>query len=315
MRLWKSCHVFLLLLALFDFFLRAPEPYPLQPVYIALVHDHEPKHDRKPPERVRKRGARVCLAAKPVEPPRGAEQDSVGREAGQRERPRREPGERDERGADTRQEEHVPERDEPVLARIEHGQHAVPALRVRAAHEMRQRVEVRELPGEHQREEGPRRERIVQRAGGAARQCQQGSGSGGGRQRQRLQSRREAQRDRVCCAREEGSADGGPAHEWGDGADDGADPRVPDGAALHPRVGPCVERDVRGAQEGRGRVAHRAKERGAREARGGGKGGCVRGGEGAADERTGAGARHLRVVGDFLELVERVGGRAAERRP
>lgn len=114
-------------------------------------------------------------------------------------------------------------------------------------------------------------------------------------------------------AREEGATDGGPAHEWRDGADDGADPCVPDGAALHPGIRPDVERDVRCAEEGRRRVAHGPKEGGAGEARGGGKGGGVGWAEGAADERARTGAGHLRVVGDFLQLVERVGRGAAER--
>lgn len=137
---------FYLLYGLFDFLLCASEPHPLQPIHVVLMHDHEPQNDGEPPERVGEHGAGVRVAAKPVEPPRGAEPDRVGREAGQRERPGGEPGERDEHRADAGQEHDVSERDEPVLARVEHGQHAVPALRVRAAHELRQRVEVRELP-------------------------------------------------------------------------------------------------------------------------------------------------------------------------
>ena len=244
---------------------------------------------------MREHSARVRVAAKLVEAPRGAEPDGVRREARQRERPRREPGERDERGADTRQEDDVPQRDEPVLRRVEHREHPVTALRVRGAHKVRERVEVRELPREHQREQRPRRERVVQ--------C------------------------RCCCcfcqrwgkveresAWEEGAADGCPAHEGRDCTDDGADPGVPDRAAFHPGVRPRVERDVGHAEEGRRRSAHRPEERGAREARGGRKGGCVRGAQGAAHERASARARHLRVVGDLLQLVERVGGGAAEGR-
>lgn len=122
----------------------------------------------------------------------------------------------------------------------------------------------------------------------------------------------EAQCDGVRRARYEGTTDGGPAHEWRDGTDDGADPCVPDGAALHPGIWTGIEGDVRCAEEGRRRVAHGPEEGRTGEARGGCKGGGVRRAEDATDERARTGAGHLRVVRDFLELVERVGRGAAE---
>lgn len=153
---------FLLLYGLFDFLLCTSESHPLQPVHMVLVHDHETQNDGEPPERVGEHGAGVRVSAKPVEPPRGAKPDRVGREAGEREGPGGEAGERDEHGADTGEEEDVSERDEPVLSRVEDSQHAVPALGVRAADNVRQRVEMRELPREHEREQRPRRQRVVQ---------------------------------------------------------------------------------------------------------------------------------------------------------
>jgi hypothetical protein len=114
-------------------------------------------------------------------------------------------------------------------------------------------------------------------------------------------------------AREEGPADGGPTHEGRDRADDSTDPGVPEGAALHGGVGSRVERDVRGAEEGRRRVAHRPEEGGARDTGRRGERGGVGGAEGAADEGPRTGACHLRVVGYLLQLVERVGRGAAER--
>ena len=77
-------------------------------------------------------------------------------------------------------------------------------------------------------------------------------------------------------AREEGATDGCPAHERRNGTDDGTDPGVPNGATFHPGVGSCVERDVGCAEKRRRRIAHRPEECGAREARNGRKGGCVR---------------------------------------
>ena len=256
----------LLLCGPFDIILvlRGSNSHPLQPVYIVLVHDHEPKNDREPPERVREHGARMRIAAKLVKAPRGPEPDGVRHEARQRERPSRKPRERDECRADARQKNYVPQRDEPVLGRVEHGEHAVAALRVRRAYKVRERVEVRKLPREHQREQRPRRERVVQCCTGdnVWRCCEH---------------RGEVKRDGMRCggAREERATDGCPAHEGRDSADDGANPGVPDGAAFHPGVGSCVERDVGCAEEGGRRIAHRPEECGAREARNGRKGGCV----------------------------------------
>ena len=192
----------------------------------------------------------------------------------------------------------MPQRDEAVLPRVQYGQHAVAALRIRAAHKVRQRVEMRELPREHQGEQCPRREWIVDQHAAAA----------GGQQ-----ERGQKKGDGVRGAREERAADGGPAHEGRDGADDGADPGVPVRAAFHPGVRPRVEGDVGGAEEGRRRIAHRPEKRGAGEAGGGRERGGVRGAQSAPHERTCARARHLRIVGDFLQLVERVGRGAAER--
>ena len=254
---------------------------------------------------MREHGARVRIAAKLVKAPGGTEPDCVRHEACQRERPRRKPGERDECGADARQENHVPERNEPVLGRVEHGKHAVAALCVRRAHKVRERVEVRELPREHQGKQRPRRERVVQ--------CRTAAGNYLWRC---CQHRREVKYDGVRggCAREEGAADGSPAHQGRDSADDGTDPGVPYGAAFHPGVGSCVKRYVGCTEEGRRRIAHGPEERRAREARNSRKGGCMRRAQGTAHERASARARHLSVVGDFLQLVERVGGGAAERR-
>ena len=111
---------------------------------------------------MRKHGARVSITAKLVKAPCGAEPDRVRHEARQRERPRCEPGERDECGADARQKNDVSQCDEPVLPRVEHSEHAVSALSVCRAHELRERVEVRKLPREHQREQHLGRERVVQ---------------------------------------------------------------------------------------------------------------------------------------------------------
>ena len=131
---------------------RGSKSHPLQPVYVILVDDHEAENDGEPPERMRKHGARLRVAPKLVKAPRGAEPDRVRHEARQRKGPCREPGERDERGADACEEDDVAQRDEPVLPRVEHGEHAVSALGVRGAHELRERVEMGELPREHQRE-------------------------------------------------------------------------------------------------------------------------------------------------------------------
>jgi len=159
----NGCQVLLLYGGPFDIFLLCgSKSHPLQPVYIILVEDHEPKNDGKPPERMREHGARVSIAAKLVEAPCGAEPDRVRHEARQRERPRRESGERDECGADTCQKNDVSQRDEPVLPRVEHGEHAVSALSVCRAHKVCERVKVRELPREHQREQHPGRERVIQ---------------------------------------------------------------------------------------------------------------------------------------------------------
>ena len=162
--------VFLLLLFYLLFLIcRHSEPNPLQPVYVVLVHDHEAQNDGEPPQRVHEHPPCVGIAAKLVELPRSANPYSIRHDAGQRKRPRREPRERNERGANAREEQHVPQRDEAVLARIEHSEHVVPALRIRATHELRERVEMRELPRKHKRKERPRRKRVLDDGGGGRR--------------------------------------------------------------------------------------------------------------------------------------------------
>ena len=129
-----------------------------------------------------------------------------------------------------------------------------------------------------------------------------------------MEERREGQRDGVCGARDERAPDGGPPHQRRYGADDGTNPRIPERASLQPRVWPRVKRDIRRAEQRRRRITHHHEQRGAREARGGRKSRGVCGAHCAPDEGAPARARHLRVVGHLLELVERVRGRAAERR-
>lgn len=118
--------------------------------------------------------------------------------------------------------------------------------------------------------------------------------------------------DGIRGRREELATAGGPAHQRRQGADDGAHPGVVDASPLHPGVEPGVERNVRCSQARGGGADHGPEQRGPCYARGDGEAGSVHGGDGPADEGAGAGACHLCVKGDFLDLVERIGGCGAE---
>ena len=145
-----------------------------------------------------------------------------------------------------------------------------------------QRVEMRELPREQEAREQPTPDTVLgeEHLAPGARACARGALARGG----------------------------GPAHERGDAAHEGADPGVEHGEALQRGVDGGVEGDVGGAEEGDGGVD--AKVEGAC-AEGAGEDGEEEGvafGDQAADEGPVAGAGHFGVVGGLEEHVEGVGG-------
>lgn len=120
---------------------------------------------------------------------------------------------------------------------------------------MRERVEVRKLPAEEEREKRQGPEWVVdhRKVDGEVREWQE-------------------EMDGIVDAGPEPASTSRPAHEGRDGTDDSAEPCVRHGPTLHPGVRAGVEGDVSRAKEGCGGVDHDPKQGWARDAGGYGKG-------------------------------------------
>lgn len=175
-----------------------------------------------------------------------------------------------------------------VTGRVSPGEHAQARGAVLVAHAPRQRHKVGELPGE---EEGGEEPAAHARAVG---------------RQQELAPRTVA--DGRLARR------GGPAHERRDAADDGADPRVCGGEALHGRVDARVEDDVCRAQERHCRVDAQVQGGDAGEGAAGGEEERGARRHEAADQGARARAAHEGVGARLVEHVEGVCGGGAERR-
>ncbi|KAF5381987.1 hypothetical protein D9615_004228 [Tricholomella constricta] len=268
------------------------------PVHALFVDHHQAKQDGEVPQAMLKYNTGLLFAADAPEAPSSTYADEVGHECGGGEAPCGEARQGEEDRADGGEEEGVAQGHECVLAGVEGREHGVACLCVGTADDVGEGVEVGKLPGVEEHEECEGSEGVVDEG-------EVDCGDGG-------EEVGEEEVGRVGGGWEEGASTCSPAHDGGDGANDGADPSADNAAALGPGVDAGVEGNVGGAEDGGSWIYHGQENGRAGEARDCGEGCGVERSECATDERAHAGAGHLGIERDFLELVEGVGRGTAE---